>query len=59
MRTAVGLVSAPATGGYWILKSDGGVDGFDAPWHGSLRRRLPAGRTVTAIAGQEPAEAIR
>ncbi|HEX9033196.1 MAG TPA: polysaccharide deacetylase family protein, partial [Streptosporangiaceae bacterium] len=47
---AVGLASDPATGGYWILKSTGGVDAFHAPWHGSLAGKIPAGCTVTAIA---------
>ena len=49
--TAVGLAANPATGGYWILKSTGGVDGFHAPWHGSLHCKIPARATVTAIAG--------
>ncbi len=46
------ITAAPATGGYWILKSNGGIDGFGAPWHGSLHGTLPAGTTVTGIAGQ-------
>jgi hypothetical protein len=50
--TAVDLVSAAATGGYWILKSNGGVDNFHAPWRGSLNGKLSAGQTVTAIASQ-------
>ena len=50
--TPVGLTAAPATGGYWILKSNGGIDGFGAPWHGSLTGTLPPGATVTGIAGQ-------
>lgn len=33
---AVGLAVDPATGGYWILKSTGGVNRFHAPWHGSV-----------------------
>ena len=41
----------PATGGYWIVKSDGGVDAFNAPWHGSIRGQIPAGQAVTGIAG--------
>jgi hypothetical protein len=24
------------TGGYWILKSNGGVANYNAPWYGSL-----------------------
>ena len=49
--TAVGLATAPATGGYWILKSNGGVAGYNAPWYGSLTGKVPAGQNVTAIAG--------
>src|SRR5215469_1758584 len=41
--TAVGLASDPVTGGYWILKSNGGVAGFHAPWLGSLAYKLRAG----------------
>jgi peptidoglycan/xylan/chitin deacetylase (PgdA/CDA1 family) len=51
---AVGLAADPATGGYWILTSTGGVDGFHAPWHGSLYGKIPAGATVTAIAAGQP-----
>ncbi|HVB45763.1 MAG TPA: polysaccharide deacetylase family protein [Streptosporangiaceae bacterium] len=47
---AVGLAADPATGGYWILRSSGGVDGFHAPWRGSLLGKIPAGSAVTAIA---------
>ncbi len=52
--TAVGLAADPVTGGYWILKSTGGVDGFHAPWRGSLTGRIPAGATITAIAAGQP-----
>jgi hypothetical protein len=48
--TAVAIADDPATGGYWILKSTGGVDGFHAPWRGSLAGKIPAGATMTAIA---------
>jgi peptidoglycan/xylan/chitin deacetylase (PgdA/CDA1 family) len=48
--TAIGLASDPVTGGYWILKSNGGVVGFHAPWRGSMAYKLPAGVSVTAIA---------
>ncbi len=53
-RTAVGLATDPATGGYWILKSDGGVAGFHAPWRGSVAYKLPAGVSPTAIASGRP-----
>ena len=51
---AVGIAADPATGGYWILKSTGGVDSFHAPWHGSLAGRIPPGTAVTAIAAGRP-----
>ncbi len=34
--TAIGVAGDSATGGYWILKSNGGVANFHAPWFGSL-----------------------
>jgi hypothetical protein len=52
--TAVGLAADPATGGYWILKSTGGVDNFHAPWRGSLVGKLRLGATMTAIAAGLP-----
>ncbi len=50
--TPAGLAADSATGGYWILKSNGSVDSFNAPWYGSLNGKLAAGQAVTAIAGQ-------
>lgn len=47
---AVAIAADPATGGYWVLKSNGGVKNFNALWSGSLAGRLPAGVKVTAIA---------
>ena len=47
--TAVALAIAPATGGYWILESNGKVVAFNAPARASLT--LPAGQHATAIAG--------
>src|SRR6266702_265930 len=46
-----GLVIDPATGGDWIVKSNGGVDAFAAPWYGSLAWHVPAGQSVTGITG--------
>jgi hypothetical protein len=37
----VGMATDPVSGGYWLVGSDGGVFGFDAPFHGSLPM-LPA-----------------
>ena len=51
---AVGIAANPANGGYWILKSTGGVDNFHAPWHGSLAGRLRPGTAATAIAAGRP-----
>ena len=45
------LAVAPATGGYWIVMSNGEVANFHAPWRGSLAGKLPAGVRVTAMAG--------
>src|SRR5271166_6198157 len=47
---AVGLAVDPTTGGYWILKSTGGVAAVKAPWLGSLAGKVPAGTVVTGIA---------
>jgi hypothetical protein len=48
--TAVALARDHKTGGYWILRSDGGIKGFNAPFHGSLRNELRGTRPV-ALAG--------
>ena len=50
--TAAGIAADPVTGGYWILKSNGGVDAFNAPWYGSLAWHVPAGQSVTGITGE-------
>jgi hypothetical protein len=50
--TAVGIAASPATGGYWILRSNGGVNNFKAPWYGSLNGQLPATTNVTGLAGE-------
>jgi peptidoglycan/xylan/chitin deacetylase (PgdA/CDA1 family) len=52
--TAVGIAADPATGGYWILKSTGGVDNFHAPWRGSVAGKMRAGAPVMAIAAGRP-----
>ena len=49
--TAVSLAVAPATGGYWILLSNGGLLSRNAPSHGSPADKLPARATAVAIAG--------
>jgi hypothetical protein len=43
-KTVVGGAMDPATGGYWLATSTGGVYGFDAPGYGS------SGSAVVAIA---------
>jgi hypothetical protein len=50
--TATGLAADPVTSGYWILKSNGGADAFAAPWYGSMAGQVPAGQSVTGIAGE-------
>ena len=45
--TAAGIAADRATGGYWILKSNGGVDAFNAPWYRSLAWHVPAGQSMT------------
>ena len=50
-KVAALTFDAGVTGGYWILKSTGGVDDFGVPWYGSLAGQVPAGQAVTAIAG--------
>ncbi len=47
---AVAIAADPVTGGYWVLRTDGGVSNFNAPWYGSLAGKIPAGQAVTAIA---------
>jgi peptidoglycan/xylan/chitin deacetylase (PgdA/CDA1 family) len=47
--TAVALAVAPATGGYWILASDGGVTAYHAPGRGSVK--IPAGHRTAGITG--------
>jgi peptidoglycan/xylan/chitin deacetylase (PgdA/CDA1 family) len=52
--TAISVAVDRATGGYWILKSNGGVANFHAPWNGSLLGKVPAGSVATAIATGRP-----
>jgi hypothetical protein len=48
----IGLAADRATGGYWILKSNGGVGNYNAPWYRSLNGAIPAGQSVTALASE-------
>jgi hypothetical protein len=48
--TAVSLAVDPRSRGYWILKSNGGVDNFNAPWKGSLKHKLGASAPVAIAA---------
>ena len=50
---AVALAVDPATGGYWILRSDGGVDSFHAPAGGSLYGKLHGLLPVALAAPRE------
>ncbi len=45
-----GLAIDPATGGAWLLASDGGVSNFDAPWTGSPKAAGEAQPGVVGIA---------
>jgi hypothetical protein len=47
--SAVALAQDRKTGGYWILRSDGGVKGFHAPLHGSLRNKLHGALPVAMV----------
>jgi hypothetical protein len=47
----VGIAAAANGRGYYVLRSNGGVDGYGVPWRGSLSAHpLPAGVTATGIA---------
>ncbi len=47
--TAVALATRPPNAGYWVMRSDGGVRGFHAPWYGSPTGTLPVGERPAAI----------
>lgn len=51
--TAVALAVDRKTGGYWILRSDGGIDGFHAPSDGSLKGKLAATPAVAVAAARQ------
>jgi hypothetical protein len=34
-KPVVGMTVDPATGGYWLVASDGGIFSFNAPFEGS------------------------
>ena len=38
--------------GYHLLTYNGGVHNYGAPWYGSDAGKLPAGQSVTRIAGE-------
>ncbi len=52
--TAIGIESDPATNGYWLLKSNGGIDGFDAVTAGSLVGDVGARNRPVAITAGPP-----
>ena len=45
---SAGIATDPDTGGYWLLKANGGVVAHGAPFYGQLSGKL--GRNVTAVA---------
>jgi len=48
-RPVVGMALDSATGGYWLVASDGGIFAFDAPFDGSGGNR-PVHGTVVGMA---------
>jgi hypothetical protein len=50
--SAVALARDRKTSGYWILRSDGGVDAFHAPSYGGLKNKLRGARAVALAAAQ-------
>lgn len=51
--TAIGIALDRATGGYWILKTNGGVANFHAPWDGSLEGKVAHGSVRAITAGRD------
>jgi hypothetical protein len=45
----VGRASDPATGGYWLVASDGGIFAYDAPFFGSMGGK-PLNKPSVALA---------
>ena len=48
--SAVAIAAAANGRGYYVLRANGGVDGFGVPWHGSLAGKLPYGVTAPVVA---------
>jgi len=49
-EVAVTGIAGTAKGGYLMLTSDGGVQNYGTPWHGSDVGRLQTGVTATGLA---------
>ena len=49
-RPIVGMTVDPATGGYWLVASDGGIFSFDAPFEGSTGA-IHLNRPIVGMAG--------
>jgi hypothetical protein len=47
---AVGIAADVATGGYWLLGSNGGITAFDAPSWGALDHKLQGTETAVGLA---------
>ena len=45
-RPVVGISADPATGGYWLVASDGGIFAFGAPFYGSTGASGSTGRST-------------
>lgn len=48
--SAVAIASTVDGRGYYVLRANGGVDGFGVPWHGSLAGKLHYGATAPVVA---------
>lgn len=48
--SAVAIASTADGRGYYVLRANGGVDGFGVPWHGSLAGKLHYGATAPVVA---------
>jgi hypothetical protein len=49
-QPAVAMADDDATGGYWLVGSDGGIFTFDAPFYGSMGG-IPLNRPIVGMAG--------
>ena len=48
-KPIVGMAADPATGGYWLVASDGGIFSFNAPFDGSTGG-MPLNKPIVGMA---------